>query len=176
MNPQVLTLFGEELAPEQINAVGKSRAKPKKQNTDKAPKAETIIKAKKLKAATGPKKKKVLEPSSSILVGWSPEKQYYSIGEVAALFQVNTSHIRFWTNEFGLKVRTTRKGDRLYTPDQILELKKIHHLVKERGFTLAGAKAKLKEKKKGVAEEADLRQGLLKLRNQLVSMRNQLGK
>jgi DNA-binding transcriptional MerR regulator len=177
MNPQVLTLFGEELAPEQINAVGKSRAKPKKQNAEKTSKAETIIKTKKVKpASSAPRKKKVLETSSTILAGWSPEKQYYSIGEVAGLFQVNTSHIRFWTNEFGLKVRTTRKGDRLYTPDQIQELKKIHHLVKERGFTLAGAKAKLKEKKKGVAEEADLRQGLLKLRNQLVSMRNQLGK
>jgi DNA-binding transcriptional MerR regulator len=105
---------------------------------------------------------------------WKAEKQYYTIGEVAALFQVNTSHIRFWTNEFGLKVRTTRKGDRLFTGPQILELKAIHHLVKERGFKLAGAKARLKEQKKKEVSAVGLRESLTLLRSQLTILRNQL--
>lgn len=103
-------------------------------------------------------------------------KQYYSIGEVADMFKVKTSHIRFWTTEFNLKVRTTRKGDRLYNMDQIKELRAIHHLVKERGFTLAGAKAKLKEEKKKTieVESVDLKKSLLHLRAKLVAIKNQL--
>ena len=105
---------------------------------------------------------------------WKAEKQYYTIGEVAALFQVNTSHIRFWTNEFNLKVRTTRKGDRLYTGPQIMELKAIHHLVKERGFKLAGAKARLKEQKKKVVQALTLKESLTGLRDRLAILRDQL--
>ncbi len=102
-------------------------------------------------------------------------KQYYSIGEVADMFKVKTSHIRFWTTEFNLKVRTTRKGDRLYNIDQIKELRAIHHLVKERGFTLAGAKAKLKEEKKKIeVESVDLKKSLQHLRAKLVAIKNQL--
>jgi DNA-binding transcriptional MerR regulator len=105
---------------------------------------------------------------------WKGEKQYYTIGEVAKLFNVKTSHIRFWTNEFKLKVRTTRKGDRLFTADQIRELRAIHHLVKERGFTLSGAKAKMKSQNKMDIETVDLRQQLLQLRSKLLIIRNQL--
>jgi DNA-binding transcriptional MerR regulator len=162
MNPQILTLFGEEPAPEQINAVGKSRASSKKA---KDTKADNGVNA---------SKKKMVSAQADILNGWKAEKQYYSIGEVATLFKVNTSNIRFWTKEFALKVRTTRKGDRLYSPDQIREIQTIYHLVKERGFTLAGAKVKMKTEKKGVVESISLKQSLFKLRNQLVSIRNQL--
>jgi DNA-binding transcriptional MerR regulator len=112
--------------------------------------------------------------SENLPSDWQGSKQYYSIGEVADLFKVKTSHIRFWTNEFKLKVRTTRKGDRLYTPDQIKELRAIHHLVKERGFTLTGAKARLKNQNKIDVETVDLKQSLLQLRNKLVVIRNQL--
>jgi len=101
-------------------------------------------------------------------------KQYFSIGEVAELFKVKTSHIRFWTNEFKLNVRTTRKGDRLYTTDQIREIRAIHHLVKERGFTLTGAKAKLKAQNNMDVETVDLKQSLLQLRNKLMAIKNQL--
>lgn len=110
----------------------------------------------------------------AILEGWTPDKQYYSIGEVASLFYVATSHIRFWTNEFALKVRTTRKGDRLYSPEQINELRTIYHLVKEKGYTIAGAKARLKEAKKTPVHTLDLKQSLLQLRNKLVDIKNQL--
>lgn len=105
---------------------------------------------------------------------WDGNKQYYSIGEVADLFKVNTSHIRFWTNEFKLKVRTNRKGDRLYTPDQIREIKTIHHLVKVRGYTLAGAKAKLKSNGKLEHDAVNLKEALTSLRDKLLTIRNQL--
>jgi DNA-binding transcriptional MerR regulator len=71
-------------------------------------------------------------------------------------------------------VRTTKKGDRLYTPAQIHELCGIYQLVKEKGFTLAGAKAKLKEEKKGPIEAVNLKQSLLKLRSQLSAIRTKL--
>ena len=73
-------------------------------------------------------------------------KLYYSIGEVAKMFDVNTSLIRFWENEFDiLKPKKNKKGNRLFTQKDVDNLKIIYHLVKERGFTLDGAKKKLRE-------------------------------
>lgn len=105
---------------------------------------------------------------------WTGDKKYYTIGEVAALFSVKTSHIRFWTNEFKLKVRTTRKGDRLFTPEQVKELRTIYHLVKERGFTLTGAKTKLKTQNKRDVTTIDLKDSLIALRDKLQILRDQL--
>ncbi len=102
------------------------------------------------------------------------DKQYYSIGEVAAIFDVRTSLIRYWTTEFRLKVRTTQKGDRLYTPAIIEDLRTIYHLLKERGYTIAGAKAKLKERGKPSVDHGHLKEALLALRNQLLLIRNEL--
>jgi len=158
MSSHILTLFGEELPPEQLNAIGKSRSVRKK----KEPVAGEAVKVKKGKK------------EADILEGWQADKQYYSIGEVANLFSVKTSHIRFWTNEFAIKVRTTRKGDRLFTPEQVRELRTIYHLVKERGFTISGAKARLKTNKKTDTEAVDLKQSLMQLRNKLLLIRNQL--
>lgn len=80
-------------------------------------------------------------------------KLYYSIGEVASMFDVNASLIRFWEKEFsGLKPRKNAKGNRLFTPKEILLIDRIYHLVKERGFTLDGAKKALKEKQGTVGE------------------------
>ena len=77
------------------------------------------------------------------------EKLYYTIGEVARMFEVNTSHIRFWSKEFEvIKPATNKKGNRLYTQSDIDNFKKIYHLVKEKGFTLKGAKVELKEERK----------------------------
>ena len=74
------------------------------------------------------------------------EKLYYTIGEVAQMFNVNTSHIRFWSKEFEvIRPATNKKGNRLYTQSDIENFKKIYHLVKEKGFTLKGAKSELKE-------------------------------
>jgi DNA-binding transcriptional MerR regulator len=170
MGERIITLFGEEIIPEQIKAVGKSRAKKKPE--EKAPEENSAAETAEQVEPTQPK---VEEEKTFVLPDdWQGDKQYYSIGEVAELFKVKTSHIRFWTNEFKLKVRTTRKGDRLYSPAQVRELRAIHHLVKERGFTLTGAKAKLKTQNKRDVETIDLKQSLLQLRNKLLVIRNQL--
>jgi DNA-binding transcriptional MerR regulator len=159
MNPDVLPLFTEPADAKGMN--GAEKAEQKERKTKDA-------------AASKGSGKKAPTIQSDILKAWKPEKQYYSIGEVAGLFSINTSHIRFWTKEFMMKVRTTKKGDRLYTPAQITELSGIYHLVKEKGFTLAGAKAKLKEEKKGTAETVNLKESLSKLRTQLSAIRDQL--
>jgi DNA-binding transcriptional MerR regulator len=77
----------------------------------------------------------------------TPDKLFFTISEVAALFRVNASLIRFWEKEFEiLKPRKSAKGNRLYTKKDIGNLRVIYHLVKEKGFTLQGAKEKLKQK------------------------------
>ena len=77
-----------------------------------------------------------------------PEKRYYGIGEVAKAFSVNNSLIRFWEKEFDIiKPKKNAKGDRKFTSEDIKNLELIYHLVKERGFTLEGAKTHLKENK-----------------------------
>ena len=78
-----------------------------------------------------------------------PEKRYYSIGELAKAFDVNASLIRFWDKEFDeINPKKNAKGDRMFRPDDVKTLQLIYHLVKERGFTLEGAKVHLKENKK----------------------------
>src|SRR5210317_1657230 len=75
-----------------------------------------------------------------------PDKRYYKIGEVAKAFNLNTSHIRFWEKEFDIiKPKKNAKGNRLFTKEDINNFKLIYNLVKERGFTLEGAKNKLKK-------------------------------
>lgn len=118
--------------------------------------------------------KKNNEKNETIPAVWKGDKQYYSIGEVAEFFKVKTSHIRFWTIEFDIKVRTNGKGDRLYTNQQIQELRAIYNLVKERGFTIAGAKAKLRGKNKLEVETLDLKQMLTQLKNKLIIIKKQL--
>ncbi len=73
-------------------------------------------------------------------------KLYYSIGEVATIFDVNSSLIRFWEKEFNLiQPKKNAKGNRLFTPKDILSFNKIYHLVKNEGYTLDGAKKELKK-------------------------------
>lgn len=75
-----------------------------------------------------------------------PDKLYYSIGEVANAFGVNTSLIRFWEKEFDIiRPKKNKKGNRYFTKEDIKHLKTIYHLVKERGYTLEGANIALKE-------------------------------
>ena len=72
-------------------------------------------------------------------------KLYYSIGEVADMFDVNTSLIRFWEKEFtSIKPKKNKKGNRLFTPKEIVKIDTIYHLVKINGYTLDGAKKALK--------------------------------
>ena len=77
-----------------------------------------------------------------------PEKRYYGIGEVARALDVNTSLIRFWEKEFDvIQPKKNAKGNRKFTPKDIQNLQLIYHLVKERGFTLEGAKTHLREER-----------------------------
>ena len=103
------------------------------------------------------------------------EKRYYTIGEVAALFEVNTSLIRFWEKEFDiLKPKKNKKGNRLFTPKDVENLRIIYHLVKERGFTLKGAQAKLKDNKEDTAKVAEVVHRLKTIKQALADMRAQL--
>ncbi|MBI1192019.1 MAG: MerR family transcriptional regulator [Bacteroidetes bacterium] len=102
-------------------------------------------------------------------------KLYYSIGEVARMFQVSTSLIRFWESEFDiLKPKKNKKGDRFFTQKDVDNLHLIFHLVKERGFTLKGAKLKLKENKEETVVNFEVVQQLKKIREFLVEIKQGL--
>lgn len=104
-----------------------------------------------------------------------PEKRYYGIGEVAKAFNVNTSLIRFWEKEFDvLKPKKNAKGNRKFTPEDIKNLKFIYHLVKERGFTLEGAKTHLKEEKKQSLNKFEIIDKLESIKAQLIKIKSQL--
>lgn len=103
------------------------------------------------------------------------DKQYYSISEVAAMFKVNTSLIRYWENEFDiLQPKKNRKGDRLFRQEDIQHLKLIYHLLRERKYTIEGAKQKLKEDHKLAARNFEMVQALLKVRGFLTELKDQL--
>ena len=102
-------------------------------------------------------------------------KLYYTIGEVSKMFDVNASLIRFWEREFEvLQPKKNKKGNRLFTAEDVANLRIIFHLVKERGFTLQGAKAKLKDNKTDVTDNTGLYDSLTKIRGFLVELKEQL--
>ncbi len=104
-----------------------------------------------------------------------PEKRYYSIGEVAEAFDVNTSLIRFWEKEFdALQPKKNAKGNRKFTPDDIKNLELIYHLVKERGFTLEGAKIHLKESKQKTLDTFEIIRKLEGIKSALLKIKDQL--
>ncbi len=104
-----------------------------------------------------------------------PEKRYYSIGEVAEAFKVNTSLIRFWEKEFDIiKPKKNAKGNRKFTPEDIKNLSLIYHLVKERGFTLEGAKIHLKEEKHKTLSNFEIIRKLESVKSELINLKNQL--
>lgn len=104
-----------------------------------------------------------------------PEKRYYGIGEVAKAFGVNTSLIRFWEIEFDvLQPKKNAKGNRKFTPQDIQNLQLIYHLVKERGFTLEGAKTHLKEEKQKALSNFEVIQKLQKVKAELLKIKEQL--
>jgi DNA-binding transcriptional MerR regulator len=105
----------------------------------------------------------------------SPDKRYYSIGELAKAFDVNTSLIRFWDKEFDiLKPKKNAKGNRMFTPEDVKNLQLIYHLVKERGFTLEGAKTHLKEGQKKTLDKFEIVNKLEAIKIQLTNIKNQL--
>jgi len=103
------------------------------------------------------------------------EKLYYSIGEVAKILNVNVSLVRFWEKEFDiLQPKKNKKGNRMFTVADFENLKLIFHLVKERGFTLEGAKNKLKENKEDTINNYEIISRLKEIRSFLVELKEGL--
>jgi len=100
------------------------------------------------------------------------EKKYFSIGEVAEMLDVATSLIRFWESEFDIiKPKKNRKGNRQFTREDIDNVKLIYHLVKEKGYTLQGAKDLLKNGNDVLKEKVELIDSLKKIKNFLLEIR-----
>ncbi|RMG81853.1 MAG: MerR family transcriptional regulator [Bacteroidetes bacterium] len=105
----------------------------------------------------------------------SDEKLYYTIGEVADMFNVNTSLIRYWEKEFDIiKPKKNKKGNRLFTKEDVNNFYIIYHLVKERGFTLDGAKKKLKENKNDTINNIEMVKTLEKVKSFLLEIKSNL--
>jgi DNA-binding transcriptional MerR regulator len=103
------------------------------------------------------------------------EKQYYTIGEVAAMFDVAASLIRFWETEFEqLRPKKNKKGNRQYTKQDIETLRTVYHLVKERGYTIQGAKDVMKNKSVQTKDKMEIIDSLEKVRSFLVGIKNNL--
>jgi len=102
-------------------------------------------------------------------------KRYYSISEVAELFGVSKSLIRFWEGEFdSLKPHKNSKGDRRFTQQNLEQIKEIYHLVKERGFTLSGAKQELKDRHQRDKEKQSVIETLEKIKHMLLELKERV--
>jgi len=103
------------------------------------------------------------------------EKLYYSISEVASMFNVNQSNLRFWEKEFKqLKPRRNEKGTRFYTNEDIVTIKQIIFLVNEQKLTLEGAKRKMSQKMDLVEKQQELVERLKNIRQELKGISNAL--
>ena len=99
------------------------------------------------------------------------EKLYYTIGEVAGMFNVNTSLIRFWEKEFEIiKPKKNKKGNRLFTQKDIDNFHIIFHLVKEKVMTLKGAKKKMKENKDDTEHNFEIIRSLENIKEMLIDL------
>jgi len=104
------------------------------------------------------------------------DKLYYTIGEVADMFGVSRSLLRYWENEFAfLTPRKNRKGDRLFTKENIQQIQIIYNLVKERGFTLDGAKQELRKERSALTGQVTILERLRAIRARLQDLEEKLG-
>ena len=102
------------------------------------------------------------------------QKQYYSIGDVSAMFKENNSLIRYWENEFDiLKPKKNKKGDRYFRPEDVKNLKVIYHLLRERKYTIEGAKEFLKNNK-AAGEKHEMIESLEKIKSFLLELKSNL--
>jgi DNA-binding transcriptional MerR regulator len=103
------------------------------------------------------------------------EKLFYTIGEVADMFNVNTSLIRFWEREFDIiKPKKNKKGNRLFTKEDIDNFHIIYHLVKERGMTLKGAQKKLKDNREDTVNNLEVIKSLNNIKKMLLDIREEM--
>ena len=102
-------------------------------------------------------------------------KLYYSISEVAQMFDVNESLLRFWEKEFPqLSPKKGSRGVRQYRKEDIETVKLIYHLVKERGMTLSGARQRMKDNKENTLRNFEIVDRLKAIREELLSMKKAL--
>jgi DNA-binding transcriptional MerR regulator len=103
------------------------------------------------------------------------EKLYYSIGEAAEMLDVPVSTVRFWENEFDvLKPMKNKKGNRLFTQADIRNLRIIHHILKDEGMTLSGAKKKLSEKWDETNYKFEINESLLRIKGMLLDIKENI--
>ena len=103
------------------------------------------------------------------------EKLYYQIGEVAEIIGVPVSTVRFWENEFDiLRPLKNKKGNRMFTADDLNNLKIIHHLLKEEGMTLSGVKKKMSSKREETEYRFRINESLQKIRTILLDLRDSI--
>lgn len=104
-----------------------------------------------------------------------PEKRYYSIGEVAKAFEVNTSLLRYWEKEFKqIQPKKKSSGIRKFTPGDIENIQIIHHLLKEKGMTIEGAKNHMATSKDSEQAKLKLLNRLQKIKDELTSLKDNL--
>lgn len=107
------------------------------------------------------------------------EKLYYTMGEVAEMFNVNISTIRYWEKEFSILQleRTEKKGNRQFKPKDLENFRLIYHLLKEKGMTIKGAEQYLKNRKlSSIERDADIIEHLEGIKSMLLEVRSRLGK
>src|SRR5574344_2043950 len=104
------------------------------------------------------------------------DKIYYTIGEVAKILGENTSLVRFWSTTFSdfIKPARNKKGNRLFTADDLANFKIIHHLVKERGMTLEGAGKRMRDNKEGEDKTVDIIASLNNIKKQLQEIKEMI--
>ena len=111
----------------------------------------------------------------SIFKDGAPLKRYYTIGEVAELFDVSKSLIRFWEGEFeSLKPHKNSKGDRRFTVQNLEQIQLIHHLLKEKGFTIEGARHEIPRLQALIEEKKDLIERLQEVKAGLEDLKRQI--
>ena len=101
------------------------------------------------------------------------EKLYYSIGEVAGMLGEQTSAVRYWEKEFEiLKPKKNKKGNRMFTPKDVENIKIIHELLKVRGMTISGARKKMSENPEGLRKNHEVVQSLKQIKDMLLDIRD----
>ncbi len=152
------------------------RSEEKVQNS--IPLKSTAVKVEKAKSTRGRKSLKSFNIEADLIEIPEDEilfkKSYYSIGDVAAMFKLNASLIRFWENEFDiLKPKKNAKGDRYFRPEDVKNLKLIYHLLRDRKYTIEGAKEFLKSNKTAV-QKFEMISSLKNLKSFLLELKTSL--
>lgn len=173
-DPEVNLLEVDDESPgTDIAAIALIKEKTDDTGGQKQPKA---VAAKPVKGKRGRKSLKAMEEESDFISIPEDEilfkKQYYSIGEVARMFRLNSSLLRYWETEFDIiKPRKNRKGDRHFRPEDIKNLYLIHHLLRQRKYTIEGAKDYLKKNKSKAQQNFEIIQRLQKLKGFLLELK-----